>query len=190
MDEDTFDKLRKNEQSREQLYCVSNDTDKPLRAYASPGEIKVVGTFVAELYISEERPCLFETFYVIRGAKPLLGRETSLRYSVLQIGLDVKINCTITGKYHPVKFPGEILAVTVEDEFPKFNIPPVVLSYDITKPPSRRIFTNIPLPFREETQRRLQNLLATGIIEVVTDSMDRSFARHYWSFQKEKTISA
>ncbi|XP_040173330.1 uncharacterized protein LOC120906007 [Anopheles arabiensis] len=165
VDEDTFDKLRKNEQSREQLYCVSNGTDKPLRAYASPGEIKVVGTFVAELYISEN----FEKVYVIRGAKPLLGRETSLRYSVLQIGLDVKINCAITGKYHPVKFPGEILAVTVEDKFPKLNIPPVVLSYNITKPPSRRIFTNIPLPFREETQRRLQNLLATGIIEVVTD---------------------
>lgn len=61
------------------------------------------------------------------------------------------------------------------DEFPKFNIPPVVLLYDTSKPPSRNIFTNIPLPFRAEAERRLGDLLVSGIIEYVTDSMDKSF---------------
>ena len=82
VNESIFDKLYNDETSKKHIYCVSEGTDKPLRAYASPGEINVVGTFVTELFISEERPCFFEKFYIIKGGKPLIGRDTALRYSV------------------------------------------------------------------------------------------------------------
>lgn len=154
-----------------QLFCVSSGTDKQLRAYASPDEITVVGTFVAELFISEDRPRFFEKFYVIKNARSLLGKDTALRYSVLQLGLNVPVQSTICSSH----FGREVLGVESTDEFPKFNVPPVVLMYDASKPPSRNIFTNIPLPFRAEAQRRLADLMASGIIEHVTDSMDRSF---------------
>lgn len=60
-------------------------------------------------------------------------------------------------------------------EFPKFNVPPVTLSYDKTQPPSRVIFTNIPAAFKQETERRLQELLLSDIIEEVSGSMDKTF---------------
>lgn len=37
------------------------------------------------------------------------------------------------------------------------------------------MFTNIPLAFKEETERRIMELLRTGIIEQVVDGMDKSF---------------
>lgn len=175
VDGDTFHALMDDDFSKEQLYSVSQGTDKQLRAYATSGEIKVVATFVAELFISEDRPCFFEKFYVIKNAIPLLSKDTALRYSVLQVGLNVPVRNTVACSETFKCFPGEILAATVSDEFPKFNVPPVVLMYDKNMPPSRNIFTNIPLPFRTEAQRRLGDLLESGIIERVTDSMDKSF---------------
>lgn len=175
IDENVFSTLMSDEHSKEQLFCVSSGSDKPLRAYASSGVISVVGTFVAELSISDDRPRFFEKFYVIKNARSLLGKETALRYSVLHLGLSVPVRNVVSHNSSFNNFPGEILALATSEEFPKFNLPPVVLSYDKSKPPSRNIFTNIPLPFRAEAQRRLGDLLLTGIIERVTDSMDTSF---------------
>lgn len=171
-----FSSLMNDERSKEQLYSITSGTDKSLRAYASPGNISVWGTFVAALFISEDRPCFFEKFYVINDARSLLGKNTALRYSVLQIGLNVSVQGTQRRDRFFNSFPGEmLLTATTSDEFPKFNVPPVVLTYDASKPPARNIFTNIPLPFRAEAERRLGDLMASGIIEPVSDSMDRAF---------------
>ena len=117
----------------------------------------------------------FRKILCYQRRKAFTWKGYSLRYSVLQLGPNVVVDRGDDYQGSVVRFPGEILAVATKKEFPKFNVPPVILSYDITKPPSRKIFTNIPLPFREETERRLQDLLDTGIIELVTDSTDRSF---------------
>ncbi|XP_062533281.1 uncharacterized protein LOC134202254 [Armigeres subalbatus] len=165
---DTFEELMRGESS--QLLCVQRGTDKPLKAYASSDQIEVIATFVAELTISDDRPRYREKFYVIDQARALLGRDTAIRYSVLQLGLSVPIQAEHLGK-----FAGEIYSLNVSDEFPRFNVPPVILRYNESIPPSRRIFTNIPPAFKAETERRIGDLLTSGIIERVTDSMDKSY---------------
>lgn len=111
-----------------------------------------------------------EKFYAIKDARALLSRGTALRYSILQLGLSVPIR----SESHFV-FPGEIHTLSVKQEFPKFNVPPVIINYDATMPPSRNIYTNIPPAFRLETERRLNDLLEAGIIERVTSEMDKSY---------------
>lgn len=165
---ETFKLLLEDTKSRAEIFCINYGTDKALTAYASSGQIDVVATFVAELTLSDDRPRYMEKFYVIDKARALLGRDTAIRYSVLQLGLGVPIR-------NQIDFPGEIHSVNASEEFPKFNIPPVILRYDHNMPPSRKIFTNIPPAFKAETERRIQDLLASGIIERVTDSMNKSY---------------
>lgn len=167
---DTFDALMNSRESKQALFCVREGSDIPLKAYATSEEIEVAATFVAELTISGDRPHLMEKFYAIKHARALLGRNTAIRYSVLQLGLDVPIRPEAKGN-----FAGEIFSLNKNKEFPKFNVAPIVLNYDETMAPSRRIFTSIPLAFRSETERRLNDLLESGIIERVDDTMDKSY---------------
>ncbi|XP_055598902.1 uncharacterized protein K02A2.6-like [Uranotaenia lowii] len=160
--------------SRESLFSISMGADVPLKAYASPNEIPVIASFVAELTISQDRPTCMEKFYAVSNGRALLGRSTALRYSVLQLGLHVPISKFEENSDTEKGFPGEIWAVSSE-EFPKFNVPPVQLSYDRSLPPTRNVFTSIPPAFKEETSRRLQDLLSSGIIEEVTEEMDKAF---------------
>lgn len=167
---DLFEKLMRNETSRLGIFCIKEGSDKPLRAYATKDEIQVIATFVAELIISDDRPRFMEKFYAVRDARSLLGRSTAIRYSVLQLGLNVPIYSDWCNSY-----PGEIRSLTTNKEFPKFSVNPVVINYDKNMPPSRKIFTSIPPAFRSETDRRLNELLDSGIIERVTDEMDKSY---------------
>lgn len=167
---DTFEALLEGAESRDGMLCINHGTDKPLKAYASSGQIDVIATFVAELTLSDDRPCYMEKFYVIDKARALLGRDTAIRYSVLQLGLNVPIR-----PVHQVKFPGEIFTLNVTEEFPRFNVPPVILRYDDSMAPSRKIYTNIPPAFKAETERRINDLLTSGIIERVTDTMEKSY---------------
>lgn len=171
---DIFDKMSKKDSHRRAMFCFKQGGDKQLKAYATPGEIHVRASFEAELFITADRPCMLEKFYVIEGAKSLLGRRTALRYSVLQVGLHVPIIGCFVNNLDRVG-PGELLAVTKNSEFPRFDVPPVRLAYDKSLPPSRNIFTSIPPAFKEEAERRIKELLSTGIIEKVTNDMDKSF---------------
>lgn len=69
------------EDCRRLLYQIKDGSDKPLRAYASAGNIDVMATFEAELVISDDRPCYMEKFYVVDNARSLLSRCTAIRYS-------------------------------------------------------------------------------------------------------------
>lgn len=166
----TFEILMNDDSTKRELYCIKDGSDKPLKAYAMLEDIQVVATFVAELFITDDRPRYMEKFYVVKNARALLGRSTALRYSVLQLGLNVPVRPESN-----FSFPGEIRTVVVKNEFPKFNVAPVIIRYDENMPPSRKIYTNIPPAFRSETERRLNDLLESGIIERVTDDMDKSY---------------
>lgn len=174
VDESTFNQLLVNGPTVSPIYSVVNGTDRPLKAYGMIDDIPVTATFIAELFISKDRPTTMEKFDVVRRAQALLSRSTSIRYSVLEMGVNTPIRDHVTN-YLPRLQPGEIFTLTEQGEFPKFRVDPVILNYDKSLPPSRNVFTSIPPAFRAETENRLEDLLAAGIIERVTDSMERSF---------------
>lgn len=148
-----------------------------MKAYATPGEIKVVATFHAYLYISKDRPTLLEKFYVVEEVRALLSRSTACRYSVLMLGLNVPVNPCISdsSEVEHLRYVGEIASLSANETFPKFNIPALKIHNDKSQPPCRNVFLNIPLAIKPLVEERLQGLVAANIIEPVTDEMDKSF---------------
>lgn len=113
---------------------------------------------------------MIEKFYVVDEAIALLGFNTAMRYSVLDVGLDVPIRLqTMPAKAFYAR------AIFQPDEFPKFNIPPISLRYNENMPPARNVYTYIPASFKELAKQKLTDLLKNGIIEEVTADMDRAF---------------
>lgn len=172
VNDNIFDRLLRDPTSHP-IYERAHGTDKPLRAYASSQHIPVIATFLAELFISPDRPSGIEKLYVIPGAKSLLGRSTATRYSVLQLGLGVRILSSDNARSGTVL--GEVNTLGTSNHFPKFKIPAVILSYDKNSPPSRKVYTNISPAYKTEVENRLQSLLSSDIIEKVTNNMDKSF---------------
>lgn len=174
IDEVTLNKLVANAPTVSPIYSIIDGTDKPLRAYGMQNDIPVLATFVAELFVTEDRPILTEKFYVVEKARALLSRSTATRYSVLQMGVNTPIS-DYRASNTPRLLPGEIFVLSNDNEFPKFKVDPIVLNYDKNLLPSRNVYTSIPPAFRLETEKRLNDLLSSGIIERVTDDMERSF---------------
>lgn len=160
--------------SAERIYNLQYVTDKPLKAYASKGEIEVFATFNADLFISEDRPVWTEKFYVVEEIRSLLGFNTASRYSVLVVGLNVPVREVEEPSWPCELYIPRILSISSK-KFPVFNVAPVCLRYDKDAPPARNIFTHIPPAFKQKTRQMLEELLSSGIIEVVTETMDRSF---------------
>lgn len=104
----------------EGVFNVQEKSDRALKAYASAGEIEVLATFEAYLFISKERPIYLEKFYVVRELRSLLSRSTATRYSVLLLG--IKVPVTINDDYTVSFLTGEIASVNAQEIFPKFNI--------------------------------------------------------------------
>lgn len=131
--EQIFMELCADKNRRRQLHNIERGTDRPLKAYASAVDIPVVSTFEAFLEISNDRPILLERFYVVKEARSLLGRATATRYSVLLLGLKVPVQ---SGRSSPqFWYEASDIAAITEERFPRFNIPPVEINYDQTKPP-------------------------------------------------------
>lgn len=187
-----FERILSNSDSKDSILALKYSSDKRLKAYASDGEVKVVANFSAELIVSEDRPVSIEKFYVIDEVRSLLGFNTAIRYSVLDVGLNVPVNDLHMN--YPWKCELNAFCYQVQnhtEEFPKFGIPPVSLCYDKTMPPSRNVYTHIPAVYRDLTKKKLQDLLSAGIIEAVTTDMDRSFCSSLLVVPKrKKTISA
>lgn len=169
-----FLKLMAEEKYREQILNFCEQSDRSLKPYASSGEIEVVGTFEAPLYISDDRPVLVEKFYIVNERYSLLGRSTAIRYSVLLLGFKVPARSISIDSdcNNPI---GRVQALSTADAFPKFNIPPVTLQYDKSVPPCRNIFTNVPISLKPIVHQRLLELVRSDIIEPVNESMDTSF---------------
>lgn len=165
-----FKKMLEKESSRNKLVDLSYTTDIKLRAYAASTNIKVLATFSGELHVSKNRPAYIEKFYVVDEGRALLGFNTATRYSLLIVGLTIPV--------HDSSWPCEfalVNSVANVKEYPKFNVPPVVLYYDKQMPPARNVYTHIPVAYKELAKRKLEEMLQSGIIEVVTEDMDRSF---------------
>lgn len=172
--EDMFRQIITDDKHRSSLINVKYETDRPLKAYASKGDIEVTATFHAYLFITDDRPILLEKFYVIKELRALLSRATASRYSVLMLGLRVPVHRHAVNMLQCLQ-PGEIALVTTSERFPKFNIPPVKIFYDKSKPPCRNVFVNVPLAVKPIVEKRLKGLLSADIIEPVVDGMDSSF---------------
>lgn len=167
----SFDKILADRDAASQILNLQTSSDKPLKAYGMKDPINVFANFSAELFISHDRPVMIEKFYVVDEFRALLGFSTAIRYSVLDIGLDVPIR-------HSDFFGHEAhyaQAVSIVEEFPKFNIPPVSLKYNADMPPARNVYTHIPAAYKALTKQELDFLLLSGIVEQVTIDMDRSF---------------
>lgn len=172
--EGMFQKLMNNVKYKENVYNLHDGPDFPLRAYATIGNIPVSATFEAYLFVSEDRPMLLEKFYVVNELRSLLGRATANRYSVLMLGLKVPIDSDrLTDKLNA--YPSNIASLVKKEPFPKFNVPPVKISYNRNEPPCMNIFMNIPRAVKPLVEQRLQQLVESEIIEYVTDDMDMSF---------------
>ncbi|XP_055523219.1 uncharacterized protein K02A2.6-like [Wyeomyia smithii] len=174
--ENRFNLLWSNEVYQKGVFNLQHSTDKTLKAYASTGEIPVVSTFEAFLHVSDDRPVLLEKFYVVKEFRSLLGRATATRYSILLLGLKVPlINENLPLQSWCETGDNEIATVQTDAIFPRFNVPPVEIPYDKTRPPCRNVFMNIPIAVKPIVEKRLDQLLAANIIERVTDGMDTSF---------------
>lgn len=115
-----------------------------MRAYASHREIHVIATFSAKLYVSQDRPVCLEKFYVVEEMRSLLSFGTAARYSLLDIGLRVPVGgFGNIWKIELAMVKGLITSVT--KEFPKFNVPPVLLYYNKDMPPARNVYRLIYL---------------------------------------------
>lgn len=172
--EDMFCKLMSDPKYKNGVFDVRDQTDRPLKAYGTVGNINVAATFHAYLYVSDNRPTFLEKFYVVKEARALLGRTTASRYSILMLGLKVPVDPQ-NFDVKDVLYAGEIAAVSPDEFFPKFNVPPVKIHYDKSKPPCRNIFLNIPLAVKPLVEKRIQGLINANIIEPVVDGMDTSF---------------
>lgn len=173
-----FQKLMSKTDYSSSVYNLKNQADRSLRAYATAGEIAVIATFEAHLFISDDRPILMEKFYVVDERRSLLSRPTATRYCVLMLGMKVPVTFKedksvpwVDARLHSA----DILSVSGSTPFPKFNIPPVRINYNKDVAPCRNIFTNIPLAIKPMVQQRLNQLMAADIIEPVSDEMDKSF---------------
>ncbi|XP_062539241.1 uncharacterized protein LOC134207552 [Armigeres subalbatus] len=172
--EELFNKLMSDPVHCKGVFNIEKQSDRVLKAYASSGNIDVIATFHAYLFVTEDRPTFLEKFYVVREMRALLGRSTASRYSILLLGMKVPVRsfdynddlslCT-----------GGIASIDTNDVFPKFNVPPVKILYDRSKPPCRNIFFNIPLSVKPLVENRIQGLVRANIIEPVVDGMDTSF---------------
>lgn len=171
----TFEKILQKQSSSKKLIDISYTPKKSLRAYAANANIEVIATFSAELFISKDRPVHIEKFYVVNEKRALLGFNTATRYSVLIVGLKIPVSIFYTDNNWPCEIASVNNVCSTPKIFPKFNVPPVVLYYDKLMPPSRNVFTHIPAAYKELTKSKLEELLTSGIIEVVTEKMDRSF---------------
>lgn len=169
----SFNKILADQKASSQIFSLQSTSDKPLKAYGMKDQIEVVANFSAELFVSDDRPVSVEKFYVVDEVRALLGFNTAIRYSVLDIGLNVPVHRNQRQTFQSEGYCAQ--AVSIAEEFPKFNIPPVTLRYNTAMPPARNVYTHIPSAFKELTKQKLKYLLTNGIIEEVTMDMDRSF---------------
>lgn len=169
------------------LIKVQNDERKSLMAYATKTPLKVIATLETDLWIDENRPHGVEVFYVIQSAnRSLLGRDTSIRYNVLQMGRKVLITRSKEPYSRHTGHVNSIASISKGESFPTFNLPPVKLNIDKQITPHRSTYSSIPPGWRKETNLRIEEMLRSGIIERVTQDMDTSHCSSLLTVAKGK----
>lgn len=178
------------DRSSDRIFNIKVEATRSLLAYASKAPLVVMATIETDLWIDDHRPHGVEVFYVIQGAgRSLLGRDTAIRYNVLQLGRNVGI--PVKGEdYSPDEVEWQVNAVatmSIVEQFPSFNLPPVKLNLDKSVAPLRSTYSSIPPGWREAANKRIQEMLLTGIIEKVSHGMDTSHCSSMLAVAKGKS---
>lgn len=165
------------------LYGVKEKPGEFAHAYGSVNPLEAVRCFHAWVeVIGSPKPRNFAKFYVVEnGTKSILGRTTSARMELLQVGIGVGSGYSngiqihsMTENHHPTVEPKMSLEardkaepVADAEEFPA--IPDFIFDFDIDGEvtPSVKAYVNIPEAYRDRAIERLRKMEAQGIIEKV-----------------------
>lgn len=170
------------------LYGVTEKPGAYANAYGSVKPLEAVRCFHAWIEVPESsKPRNFAKFYVVEnGAKSILGRDTSKRMELLQVGVLVRPQVNELSTQQPTEEQEESVGEGDEcydkgrsepsgpdestDEFP--SIPNYIFDFDIDVDvaPSVKAYVNIPEAYRERAIERLRKMEAQNIIEKVSSA--------------------
>lgn len=180
--EEVFAEMSKSQECIKRLRRLKYGSDRTLLAYASKSRLNVLATFDAPLWIDHIRPHTYEEFFVIKGAKrSLMGKNTALRFNLLQIGLSVPVN---EKRLDTENVNSVSNAIT--EKFPHFKLEPVKLNIDESVQPRRSTYDSIPPGWRQSATDRLNEMLNMGIIEKVIPGMDTRYCSSLLAVAKGK----
>lgn len=130
-------------------------------AYAQASPLTIIAHFLASVTTALiSRPTVTAEFIVVKGAnRSLLSRDTAITLNVLRMG-------------------GDIMALSFSahstlKKFPAAPYPEVDLDIDESISPSRQYYYRIPEAFEKRVSDKLDEMLATDIIEEVKDEEPR-----------------
>ena len=124
-------------------------------------ELKIIGTFQTTLK-SKSSSCV-ETIYIIGGLeKPLLGLRACEELKLVQ-RLDSLSTKTVSKVQPQIEFPKLFEGLGFIKTPHEIRIKPQCKPYSVTVP--RRV----PLPLMEKIQRKLEDMVAAGVIEPVDE---------------------
>lgn len=179
--EKAFRELIKIESFKSRLRDFSQSPKIPISAYATSVPLELIATFWADFYIDSIRPHTIEKFFVVSNSTTsLLGKSTALRQKVLQVGLSVinngfSANTVDTLQHQEQQQSFGFKRLTDKKTFPKFNMEPVKIHVRQDIRVRRCTYSNIQPAYRDIARKRIQELLEVGIIEELTDGMNREF---------------
>lgn len=181
--EKVFNELIKFKSFSSKLKSFAESSNNRLSAYASDKPLEVIATFWADFWIDNIRPHTVEQFFIIKNSSSsLLGRATALRQRVLQLGLSVgnldqngALNSVSQSNTHAPTDYEPFTKLTAKETFPKFNIDPVKIQVRQGVKVRRCTYSNIQPAFKEVARKRIQELLQVGIIEELSEGMNRDF---------------
>ncbi|XP_062711042.1 uncharacterized protein K02A2.6-like [Aedes albopictus] len=127
-------------------HCVKGSS-KVLKGYANDTPLPILGTFVADVKVGHKT--VRAEFFVIRGGqRSILGDKTAKQLGILQVGLQIN---SIAPQAEP---------------FPKIKDVQVHIHTDPEVKPVFQPVRRIPIPLEAAVDKKLNQLLATDIIEV------------------------
>lgn len=126
--------------------CVKGSS-KILKGYANDNPLPILGTFVADVKVGHK--AVRAEFFVIKGGqRSILGDQTAKQLGILQVGLQVN---SIAHQVEP---------------FPKIKDVQVHIHTDPEVKPVFQPVRRVPIPLEAAVDKKLNQLLATDIIEV------------------------
>ena len=167
IDQDSWEECK-----RRQISGICLKTNKKIFAYACEKPLEVLGKFSTTVVLSNGNSCS-TYFYVVAGkGMPILGKNTALKLSVLQLGLQSKVQSLKTetqdhcskleeykGKYPAVfKGIGKLKDYELKLRI-RTDVQPVAQ-------PARRI----PYQLRKKLDEKMKIWVQDGIIEKVNDA--------------------
>lgn len=186
--ESAFKQLIKIEDFTSKLMNFCDSPNNPLTAYAAARPLELIASFWADLWIDNIRPHTIEKFFVVKhSVTSLMGKSTALRQKVLQLGLTVMTKGLLNAiSESTLPTPGSqtlelapdhdpFKKLTNKSTFPSFNMKPIKIQVRHGIKVRRCTYSNIQPAFREVARKRIQELLRVGIIEELTEGMNKDF---------------